>query len=419
MRIGVEEYAKQTIGNGRIFEYIILSIFSHLNMSYINLYRIFIFISAFIISMSIFILLKIFYSSKNTKKLNIFLLLSIFNIFITVSLSEMMIFIEILNMSISILMSIIASILLFKNNNILSLITLILASLNYQATIVIFIPIYLLLVSRNNTINKKHLIKSIAFYYFTLGLGYILLKVIQSLDFTIDNRVGNVNLLLNITSILKNYIKYGFILFVIIFIINIITKPNITSTKNILIIYLSTLITTTSLTFLNSSILSFRMMFSLFGMVGIIGIYLYNNISQIENIKPAIIIQIVFLIINITLFGLYTNLSIKQTNENNNIINEVTNIVNESNSTNQNIDKIAFCYDENVISFNNKLAANYKPHYSPWSRKYFFELILNKSLEETTISKDLYNLFFYNKDWNEFNKEQIQIVGDTILVCIY
>lgn len=419
MRIGVEEYAKQTIGNGRIFEYIILSIFSHLNMSYINLYRIFIFISAFIISMSIFILLKIFYSSKNTKKLNIFLLLSILNIFITVSLSEMMIFIEILNMSISILMSIIASILLFKNNNILSLITLILASLNYQATIVIFIPIYLLLVTRNNTINKKHLIKSIAFYYFTLGLGYILLKVIQSLDFTIDNRVGNVNLLLNITSILKNYIKYGFILFVIIFIINIITKPNITSTKNILIIYLSTLITTTSLTFLNSSILSFRMMFSLFGMVGIIGIYLYNNISQIENIKPAIIIQIVFLIINITLFGLYTNLSIKQTNENNNIINEVTNIVNESNSTNQNIDKIAFCYDENVISFNNKLAANYKPHYSPWSRKYFFELILNKSLEETTISKDLYNLFFYNKDWNEFNKEQIQIVGDTILVCIY
>ncbi len=419
MRIGVEEYAKQTIGNGRIFEYIILSIFSHLNMSYINLYRIFIFISAFIISMSIFILLKIFYSSKNTKKLNIFLLLSIFNIFITVSLSEMMIFIEILNMSISILMSIIASILLFKNNNILSLITLILASLNYQATIVIFIPIYLLLVSRNNTINKKHLIKSIAFYYFTLGLGYILLKVIQSLDFTIDNRVGNVNLLLNITSILKNYIKYGFILFVIIFIINIITEPNITSTKNILIIYLSTLITTTSLTFLNSSILSFRMMFSLFGMVGIIGIYLYNNISQIENIKPAIIIQIVFLIINITLFGLYTNLSIKQTNENNNIINEVTNIVNESNSTNQNIDKIAFCYDENVISFNNKLAANYKPHYSPWSRKYFFELILNKGLEETTISKDLYNLFFYNKDWNEFNKEQIQIVGDTILVCIY
>lgn len=419
MRIGVEEYAKQTIGNGRIFEYIILSIFSHLNMSYINLYRIFIFISAFIISMSIFILLKIFYSSKNTKKLNIFLLLSIFNIFITVSLSEMMIFIEILNMSISILMSIIASILLFKNNNILSLTTLILASLNYQATIVIFIPIYLLLVSRNNTINKKHLIKSIAFYYFTLGLGYILLKVIQSLDFTIDNRVGNVNLLLNITSILKNYIKYGFILFVIIFIINIITKPNITSTKNILIIYLSTLITTTSLTFLNSSILSFRMMFSLFGMVGIIGIYLYNNISQIENIKPAIIIQIVFLIINITLFGLYTNLSIKQTNENNNIINEVTNIVNESNSTNQNIDKIAFCYDENVISFNNKLAANYKPHYSPWSRKYFFELILNKGLEETTISKDLYNLFFYNKDWNEFNKEQIQIVGDTILVCIY
>ena len=419
MRIGVEEYAKQTIGNGRIFEYIILSIFSHLNMSYINLYRIFIFISAFIISMSIFILLKIFYSSKNTKKLNIFLLLSILNIFITVSLSEMMIFIEILNMSISILMSIIASILLFKNNNILSLITLILASLNYQATIVIFIPIYLLLVSRNNTINKKHLIKSIAFYYFTLGLGYILLKVIQSLDFTIDNRVGNVNLLLNITSILKNYIKYGFILFVIIFIINIITKPNITSTKNILIIYLSTLITTTSLTFLNSSILSFRMMFSLFGMVGIIGIYLYNNISQIENIKPAIIIQIVFLIINITLFGLYTNLSIKQTNENNNIINEVTNIVNESNSTNQNIDKIAFCYDENVISFNNKLAANYKPHYSPWSRKYFFELILNKGLEETTISKDLYNLFFYNKDWNEFNKEQIQIVGDTILVCIY
>ena len=388
-------------------------------MSYINLYRIFIFISAFIISMSIFILLKIFYSSKNTKKLNIFLLLSIFNIFITVSLSEMMIFIEILNMSISILMSIIASILLFKNNNILSLITLILASLNYQATIVIFIPIYLLLVTRNNTINKKHLIKSIAFYYFTLGLGYILLKVIQSLDFTIDNRVGNVNLLLNITSILKNYIKYGFILFVIIFIINIITKPNITSTKNILIIYLSTLITTTSLTFLNSSILSFRMMFSLFGMVGIIGIYLYNNISQIENIKPAIIIQIVFLIINITLFGLYTNLSIKQTNENNNIINEVTNIVNESNSTNQNIDKIAFCYDENVISFNNKLAANYKPHYSPWSRKYFFELILNKGLEETTISKDLYNLFFYNKDWNEFNKEQIQIVGDTILVCIY
>ncbi len=419
MRIGVEEYAKQTIGNGRIFEYIILSIFSHLNMSYINLYRIFIFISAFIISMSIFILLKIFYSSKNTKKLNIFLLLSILNIFITVSLSEMMIFIEILNMSISILMSIIASILLFKNNNILSLITLILASLNYQATIVIFIPIYLLLVTRNNTINKKHLIKSIAFYYFTLGLGYILLKVIQSLDFTIDNRVGNVNLLLNITSILKNYIKYGFILFVIIFIINIITKPNITSTKNILIIYLSTLITTTSLTFLNSSILSFRMMFSLFGMVGIIGIYLYNNISQIENIKPAIIIQIVFLIINITLFGLYTNLSIKQTNENNNIINEVTNIVNESNSTNQNIDKIAFCYDENVISFNNKLAANYKPHYSPWSRKYFFELILNKGLEETTISKDLYNLFFYNKDWNEFNKEQIQIVGDTILVCIY
>ena len=121
MKMGVDEYSKVTLGNGRIVEYFILQFFCRFNLEFITLYRIFLTITALLISTSIYVTYKFFNKENGNDKFgNLILLLSSFNIFLTISLAEMCIFIECLTMSFSILLSIIASILYTKNNYIIS-----------------------------------------------------------------------------------------------------------------------------------------------------------------------------------------------------------------------------------------------------------------------------------------------------------
>ena len=307
MSRGLKEYAKIILGNGRIIEYIILLAFSNLNISFINLYRIFLSITILLITTSIFITYKTFKNEKDNKLSTLILIISIFNIFITLSLSEMLIFIECLTMSLSILVSIIASKMFLKNKYVDTVILLLISGLSYQATVAIFIPYTILLYLKGKTeeIKISQIVKSFMFYFGVLGLCYLIIIIIKNMAVSIDNRIDSFNIVSNILYIINNIGFYGTITIIynsaIIILILKDIKSNHNIPVNIYTISFGALLATTLLTFGSSSILSFRMMFALFAIPGLVGIYLYNNSDKFSSKRKKYIIymQVIILIFNI------------------------------------------------------------------------------------------------------------------------
>ncbi len=306
MSRGLKEYAKIILGNGRIIEYIILIAFSNLNISFINLYRIFLSITILLITTSIFITYKTFKNEKDNKLSNLILIISIFNIFITLSLSEMLIFIECLTMSLSILLSIIASKMFLKNKYVYTFILLLISGLSYQATVAIFIPYTILLCLKEKTeeIKISQIVKSFMFYFGVLGLCYLIIIIIKNTGVTIDNRIDSFNIVSNILYIIRNIGVHGIIIIIYNSIITLMLKDiksNHNIPVNIYIISFGALLATILLTFGSSSILSFRMMFALFAIPGLVGIYLYNNSDKFlsKRKKYIIYMQVIILIFNI------------------------------------------------------------------------------------------------------------------------
>ncbi len=429
IEIGFKDYGVVALGNGRIFEYGVMLILSKINISYLSAYRVLIVLSSIIITVCIAIVYNVFAKESKSKWSKILLAICIFSIFFNYSLSEMCIFIECFNMCIGILAGILSSIAYNKKKYILAEIILIFGALNYQPAITLFVPFTLLMLFKQNTnlsLKEKiiSVIKIMAMYYLSLAVCYIVVKVISLNGYSIDGRLSNVNILNNISYILYNTKNYGILMLAMVCVYYVIygsSNENITKKIVIdtIILLLVCLISTTSLTFLNNSILSPRMSISILGFAGILGIYLYNNSEFVAN--RVFVLAIILLTINIAGFMLCIYLNIWQTKQNDIIFEKIRNEVLQ-NADISNVRYYAFYRDENNDYYNKYtgiLGSLYSPLYSNWSSKYVLKNLTGKYLEEVAPNRDTYEKYFKGRDYKEFNTNQIVIEGETINICIY
>lgn len=423
INIGIRNYANVALGNGRIFQFITLIIFSKFNISFYLLYIIFLTLTGLIVTISIFILYKKFYFGLDNKIIRILLLISTINVFINVSLSEMLIFIECLNMSIAILFAIISSILFNKNKKGLSFVLLLISCLNYQASIAIFIPLAIIfnIQNKGNLIKGNEVMKICLFYFATLAICYFIIRIIPLFGIQIDNRIENVNIISNIKYILENIKFYGIIQLVVLIILFFIIKCNSKIViVNTLIISIITIVSNVLLVFGNSSYLSLRMILPVIGLLGIIGIYLCINHNYIKNIKVLFIVQILIMSFNIFSFIYYMNINIKQTSYTKEVASEIFNIVHEYEENNKiKIKNISFYYDEKFDLYKYSLPSEWLPWHVSWSRLHFFELLLKRNITETYGDTAIYDKYFKNTNWIEFNSNQIVFESDTLHFCYF
>ena len=54
-----------------------------------------------------------------------------------------------------------------------------------------------------------------------------------------------------------------------------------------------------------------------------------------------------------------------------------------------------------------------------YAKIYCLNYYTGRNLEEELPKEERYNQYFKDKDWNEFNIEQVQFEGDTVYICVY
>lgn len=143
------------------------------------------------------------------------------------------------------------------------------------------------------------------------------------------------------------------------------------------------------------------------------------------KVFEIILLTFSVIIIGINLFDYYNVAYMSQitTAEEQKYVNEINSIMLEYEKENDIILKnVIFFKDKNYIETYNNFEYNTfttKSLGTSYSRIYCLNYYTKRNLVEFPAQKKVYNELFYDKDWNEFNKEQVQFDGDTVYICLY
>ena len=159
--------------------------------------------------------------------------------------------------------------------------------------------------------------------------------------------------------------------------------------------------------------------------IGVSIIYMCQIIPKEGKVFEIILLTFSVIIIGINLFDYYNVAYMSQitTAEEQKYVNEINSIMLEYEKENDIILKnVIFFEDKNYIETYNNFEYNTfttKSLGTSYSRIYCLNYYTKRNLVEFPAQKKVYNELFYDKDWNEFNKEQVQFDGDTVYICLY
>lgn len=159
--------------------------------------------------------------------------------------------------------------------------------------------------------------------------------------------------------------------------------------------------------------------------IGVSIIYMCQIIPKEGKVFEKILLTFSVIIIGINLFDYYNVAYMSQitTAEEQKYVNEINSIMLEYEKENDIILKnVIFFKDKNYIETYNNFEYNTfttKSLGTSYSRIYCLNYYTKRNLVEFPAQKKVYNELFYDKDWNEFNKEQVQFDGDTVYICLY
>lgn len=159
--------------------------------------------------------------------------------------------------------------------------------------------------------------------------------------------------------------------------------------------------------------------------IGVSIIYMCQVIPKEGKVFEKILLAFSVIIIGINLFDYYNVAYMSQitTAEEQKYVNEINSIMLEYEKENDIILKnVIFFKDKNYIETYNNFEYNTfttKSLGTSYSRIYCLNYYTKRNLVEFPAQKKVYNELFYDKDWNEFNKEQVQFDGDTVYICLY
>jgi len=435
---GLQTYKDLKISEGRVVLYFIFSFIELIFGSVFNLnnylfvYRIFLFMSDMIISFGILLVYNKIINIKNYTniKQKILVFVSVLTMFLSIALTENLLFIDNLGMIIGLLLSIISSIIYvssIKNKSFILLIILIIGTFCYQGIINFFVPLTILfiIIKDNKRIKIIELIKIMTIYLLPLCFNYIYVKVIGS-----ESRVNNIDIevstLYVFYNILKYYLKYLLIPLIAILLYFIYSKIKFkTFSVNSLYVVILSIISCTLLTFGTRSILSLRMCFSIYAIIGIVEILLITNIIFTKKTFYIFLtVTLVILTYNINSSIEFQKINVQSTKINAEILQKITNKISDYEKDSTNIVTKVIFYSDKKVDFEvwgkEASASNYPTYYVNWSRVAILNIYLNKKLTELKAdnNSEIYN-YFINNDWNKFDEEQIVINGDTVHICAF
>ena len=455
--IGLEisEYKYIPLKDGRIIHFLILFILDLLNIKMetysIVVHYVCLIIYAFAIFNVYTYLIKILSSKigQDNKKKAIILMGSVLIILNPLTV-ENFAYIENIIMSLSILIGTIAAKTLHENKEkayIKTTFLMILAGLCYQGNLNMWIVLSILYFAIDEKKPVKEWIKYFAkiatIVIIVLSALLIALNICNSIIGNKQARLGGANLSFEeiiilfltffiepITIITFGYYPKMLIISVIIITVFMIEWKEKNNTENMILKYL--LIVCIAIlacivpAFMQKNInLSARTTNGIGAIIGVSIIYMCQIIPKEGKVFEKILLAFSVIIIGINLFDYYNVAYMSQitTAEEQKYVNEINSIMLEYEKENDIILKnVIFFKDKNYIETYNNFEYNTfttKSLGTSYSRIYCLNYYTKRNLVEFPAQKKVYNELFYDKDWNEFNKEQVQFDGDTVYICLY
>ena len=458
---GIEIYKYTPLKDGRIVHFLILSVMDFFNIKMefysIAVHYICIIIYAFsiynVFSYIMQLLKNKIEQNKNSKILKVIILISSVLIILNPLTVENFAYIENLIMSLSIFIGTIAARIIHENKKgayLKTLFLIILAGLCYQGNLNVWIGLCILYFA----IDEKKTIKEWIRYLLKLGLITILVlaslvAILNITNLIIGNEQSRLGIckqdLKEILSLFYIFITrpitdvtFGYypkmlisisILITTLLVVNLEKNKPINSLIKYYFLIIIIILACVCPAFLQNNIsLSARMINGVGAIIGISLIYLCYIISKKENqnIKATIIVLILSIItFCINLFDYYNIAYMNQVTmkEEEKYITQINEVMIEYEKENDIVLKKAMIFkDSNYTKTYKNLPSNTfnsRAIFTTYSRIYCLNYYTGRDLEEELYSEEKYNKYFKDKDWNEFNKEQVKFEGDTVYICIY
>lgn len=451
---GYNLYKITPLKDGRIVYFILLNIAECINIPMVVLFVLSMISATIINSLSVYKIYQYIINNKNLKwnsniKYKAILVMGSFLIIYNPMTVELYAYMENVIMSLGILLCTIAAITLDcgnKKNIIKSILLMIIAGLCYQGILNIFISISLLLFIMKDNKKVADWVKYICKIAFIVIITLaILLITINLSNQVINEEQSRINMLINmlkvpeiiklaILSIVElNYNLFSELLmrFSILFTIIMIMFCSKKRIKNlseyfiaIIIIILACVV---PVYFQKVIAISARMTIAIGSIIGISIIYMGTIAIKNESNKIKINIINVFAVsmilintynyINLGFMNVITNIEEEKICKN---INQK--IENYESENNIKIKYVAFCEDKNYKDTYKDLPMNsftIKALGRAYSDDHCLNYFNKSNLTKVKIDSQNYEKYFKDKDWNEFNEEQIQFDGDIVMICLY
>lgn len=450
MDLGYEGYKKYPLQDGRIVNYLVLTIGQALNIP-MQVYAVFMMIATLIFQCcSTYLIYQYLCKKMKTRNEEVTLLtktIILLGSFMTVfnpMIVEAFAYMELV-MALSIFLCTKASILINENKKckiVMALILISIASMAYQGTINFFIilSIFLFLIDEKKSVKEwiVHLLKIGCICIVALTLMIIAIQLGALLTATEQTRLTHeLNIMQNIKNLLFisfNVLINTFGLFQkatlilciwITMIILLLTRQEIIRKilKYMLILIIAVFSCTVPLFLQRGLSVSARMLMAVGAIIGLSIIYvLFQNT---ENKKY---IQVIVLIFSIIAVGVntfnYINLgimNIKTQKSEAQYCQKIRQSIEEyEKETGIEITKVAI-YKEKVrhLTYENLPINTFtiRAIYANWSDIHCLNYYTNKKLQQVPKRKDIYITYFKAKNWNEFSKEQLVFQDDTLHLC--
>lgn len=458
---GIEIYKYTPLKDGRIVHFLILSVMDFFNIKMefysIAVHYICIIIYAFsiynVFSYIMQLLKNKIEQNKNSKILKVIILISSVLIILNPLTVENFAYIENLIMSLSILIGTIAARIIHENKKgayLKTLFLIILAGLCYQGNLNVWIGLCILYFA----IDEKKTIKE--WIRYLLKLGSITILVLASLvailnitNLIIGNEQSRLGIckqdLKEILSLFYIFITrpitdvtFGYypkmlilisILITTLLVVNLEKNKPINSLIKYYFLIIIIILACVCPAFLQKNIsLSARMINCIGAIIGISLIYLCYIITKNENqnkIATIILIALSIIMFCINLFDYYNiaymnHVTMKEEEK---YITQINEVMIEYEKENDIILKKAMIFrDNNYAKTYNNLPSNTfnsRAILTVYAKIYCLNYYTGRNLEEELPKEERYNQYFKDKDWNEFNIEQVQFEGDTVYICVY
>ncbi len=428
---GFKQTALSFLQNGEVLNYLFFNLFNFFKLPYDSLS----FVSAFLTDLILAIVIyKLYFKLQdklslkgNFKKL--MLIISIFLIFYNPFITEILLIDQGFTIALGILFILLATFKLMNDNfkdYLWSLVFILLAILSYKE-IICFLPVFLLLINLkefNSKDNVLEILKKIIIGLLLCILSLIIVKlvfILMKLDFAKSNYlIGDFNSIVNLFGYTN--IKYFYLIVIVLIgcIIYQIVKNDNKSYNIFSFIFLTLLVFVLTI-FVGTNGKS-SLIFGAFP--SLLYLFIISKFNFDYKFLYAISIVLVLLgLLNAYYIHQNAMINFKRYKEDIKYIKNIDEqIISYEKKTKKKINKVYFAKDTSVnyyYYFGNPNGSNIRLVTADWAMKCAVPVYTTKKYEYNKMSKNDYNKYFKNKNYDKFDKNELKVVGDKLYVLIY